>query len=185
MPNLTKIAAWAETIGISRQSAYDAVKRCAIPVEDGKIDPDVANVLYAKHTRARANGKNAAFPAGAGAKNDAKIPAGATATGTGYDISRAAREAAEAEMAQMKLAEMQGKYLLKTEVADVIFEIARALRDGLTNSARRIAAEVASVTSAEACEEVIDRENRALLETMTHSLEAKLQLGDEPEDAGA
>jgi len=185
MPNLTKIAAWAESIGISRQSAYDAVKRCAIPVDDGKIDPDVANVLYAKHTRARANGKNAAFPAGAGAKNGAKIPADAPAAGTGYDISRAAREAAEAEMAKMKLAEMQGKYLLKTEVADVIFEIARALRDGLTNSARRIAAEVASVMSAEECEVVIDRENRALLETMTHSLEAKLQLGDEPEDADA
>jgi hypothetical protein len=185
MPNLTKIAAWAESIGISRQSAYDAVKRCSIPVTDGKLDPDVANVLYARGTRARANGKNAAFPAGAGAKIDAKIPAGATAAGTGYDASRAVREAAEAEMAQMKLAEMQGKYLLKTEVADVIFEIARALRDGLTNSARRIAAEVASVTSAEECEEVIDRENRALLETMTHSLEAKLQLGDEPEDDNA
>lgn len=185
MPNLTKIAVWAESIGIARQSGYDAVKRCAIPVTDGKVDPDVANLLYAKGTRARANGKNAAFPAGAGEKKAAETPAGAAPTGTRYDISRAAREAAEAEMAQMKLAEMQGKYLLKTEVADVIFEIARALRDGLTNSARRIAAEVASVTSAEECEEVIDRENRALLETMTHSLQAKLQLGDDQEDASA
>jgi hypothetical protein len=185
MPNLTTIAAWAKTIGISRQSGYDAVNRCQIPVTDGKLDPDVANFLYAERTRGRANGKKAASPAGAGAKIDAKTPAGAPATGTGYDVSRAAREAAEAEMAQMKLAEMQGKYLLKTEVADVIFEIARALRDGLTNSARRIAAEVASVTSAEECEEVIDRENRALLETMTHSLGAKLHLGAEPEDADA
>jgi hypothetical protein len=178
MPNLTKIAAWAETIGISRQSAYDAVKRCAIPVEEGKIDPDVANVLYAKHTRARTNGKSAAFPAGAGEKNNAKTPAGATATGTGYDVSRAAREAAEASMAEMKLAEMRGMYLLKADVADAIFEIARALRDGLTNSARRIAAEVAAVTTAEECEDVIDREHRALLESMNHSLGAQLQLGD-------
>lgn len=186
MPNLTKIAAWAESIGISRQSGYDAVKRCAIPVEDGKIDPDVANVLYAKHTRARANGKNATFPAGAGAKIDAKTPAAATGDGEfGYDVSRARREAAEAKMSEMKLAEMQGKYLLKSDVADAIFEIARALRDGLTNSARRIAAEVASVASAEECEEVIDRENRALLESMNHSLEAKLQLGAAPEDDDA
>ncbi|MDQ2821947.1 MAG: hypothetical protein M3Y65_16395 [Pseudomonadota bacterium] len=186
MPNLTKIAAWAESIGISRQSGYEAVNRCAIPVTDGKVDPDVANLLYAKGTRARAKGKNATFPAGAGVKNHAKTPAAAAEDGpSGYDVSRARREAAEAEMSQMKLAEMQGKYLLKTDVADAIFEIARALRDGLTNSARRIAAEVASVASVEECEVVIDRENRALLESMNHSLEAKLRLGDEHEDNDA
>jgi hypothetical protein len=182
MPNLTKIAAWAETIGISRQSAYDAVKRCAIPVEDGKIDPDVANVLYAKHTRARANAKNAAFPAGAGEKNGAETPAAAPKKVAGYDTSRAVREEAEARISQMKLAEMEGKYLLKTEVADAVFEITRALRDGLTNCARRIAADVAAFSTADECEAVIEREHRALLESMNHGLASQLQLGGDAED---
>lgn len=176
MPNLTKIADWAASLGISRQSGYDAITRCSIPVTDGKVDPDVANVLYAKHTRARANGKNAASPAGAEGGQGADAPAGAKAKPAGYDTSRARREEAEAKISEMKLAEMQGKYLLKDDVAAVVFEIARALRDGLTNSARRIAADVAALSTGEECEAVVEREHRALLASMNHSLNAKLQL---------
>jgi hypothetical protein len=179
MPNLTKIADWAASLGITRQSGYEAVKRCAIPVTDGQVDPDVANVLYQKHTRARANGKNAAFPAGADANQGADAPAGAKAKPAGYDTSRARREEAEAKISEMKLAEMQGKYLLKEDVANAVFEIARALRDGLTNGARRIAADVAAMTTAAECEAVVEREHRALLESMHHSLSAKLHLADD------
>ena len=178
MPNLTTIADWATTMGISRQSGYDAVKRCAIPVTDGKVDSDYAAHLYQKHTRPRANGQRpgatspgapAASLAGAGgAEHAAKVP--------GYDASRARREAAEAQLAEMKQAEMAGKFLLKEDVQAQVFEIARALRDGLTNCARRIAADVASMSTAGECEDAIDREHRALLESMAHSLGAKLGL---------
>lgn len=172
MPNLTTIADWAKSMNISRQQGYAAVERCAIPVVDGKLDPDVAGVLYKKHTRARANGKTGANHAGAAdAAGAAGGGAGAVA---GYDTSRARREEAEAAIAEMKLAEMMGKYLVKDEVAASVFEIARALRDGLTNSARRIAADVAGLASAEDCEAVIDREHRALLESMTQAINVKL-----------
>lgn len=181
MPNLTKIADWAATLGITRQSGYEAVKRCSIPVTGGQVDPDVANVLYHKHTRARANGKNAAFPAGAEGGQGADAPAAAMAKPAGYDTSRARREEAEAKISEMKLAEMQGKYLLKDDVAAVVFEIARALRDGLTNSARRIAADVAAMSTGAECEAVVEREHRALLESMHHALSARLQLVDHEE----
>lgn len=173
MPNLTTIAEWAKAMNISRQQGYEAVKRCAIPVADGKLDPDVAAVLYHKHTRARANGKRAANSAGAA---DGAGGAGGVATAAGYDNSRARREEAEAAIAEMKLAEMSGKYLVKSEVGAAVFEIARALRDGLTNAARRLAADVAGLASAEECEEVIDREHRALLASMTQSIAMKLSL---------
>lgn len=180
MPNLTKIADWAASIGISRQQGYAAIERCSIPVTDGKLDPDVAGVLYKKHTRARANRKNAASPASAGVDSSADSPAGAPAApaqpGTGYDVSRARREEAEARISEMKLAEMQGKYLDKKAVADAVFEIARALRDGLTNCARRIAADVAAVNTADECEKVIEREHRALLESMEHGLVSQLNI---------
>lgn len=177
MANLTKIAAWAESMGISRQQGYAAITRCSIPVTDGKVDPDVAGLLYKKHTRGRANGKNGAIEASAEGATPA--PSGAAAKGdkkgiAGYDSSRARREEAEAEISEMKLAELQGKYLVKSEVAATAYEIARAMRDGLTNSARRIAADVAGLTSAEDCEEVIDREHRALLDSMTHAIATKL-----------
>ncbi len=175
MPNLTTIAEWAKAMNISRQQGYAAVNRCGIPVVDGKLDPDVAGVLYQKHTRARANGKRSA--------NDAGAPAGAGAA-NGYDNSRARREEAEAAIAEMKLAEMSGKYLVKTEVAAAVFEIARAMRDGLTNASRRIAADVAGLASAGECEEVIDREHRALLVSMTHAIGMKLGAVEAVQDGG-
>lgn len=177
MPNLTTIADWAKSMNISRQQGYEAVKRCAIPVVDGKLDPDVAAVLYQKHTRARANGKRGAGAAGsADAGGTAAAPVGAIA---GYDSSRARREEAEAAIAEMRLAEMEGKFLVKSDVNAAVFEIARALRDGLTNSARRIAADVAGLASAEDCEGVIEREHRALLESMTRSISMKLDVSEE------
>ena len=176
MPNLTTIADWATSLGIARQSGYDAIKRCDIPVVDGKVDPDYATHLYQKHTRPRANGQRkdgiapgapSTSPAGAGgAEPPAKVPS--------YDASRARREAAEAQLAEMKQAEMAGKFLLKDDVQSQLFEIARALRDGLTNCGRRIAADVASLSTAEECEVAIDREHRALLESMSHALGVKL-----------
>lgn len=185
MPNLTTIAEWAATIPISRQSAYDAVKRCEIPVTDGKVDPEYATLLYQRNTRQRANGNrpdplaSAAQPrssAGAGgAESGAKIP--------GYDSSRARREAAEAAKAELQLAEMAGRFLVKAEADSAVFEIARALRDGLTNCARRIAADVAGLADADACEVVIEREHRQLLESLAHSFSEKL--GVDLEEAGA
>lgn len=182
MANLTKIAAWAASIGISRQQGYAALERCSIPVTDGKVDPDVADLLYAKHTRVRANGKNAPFPAGADGDSATELPAGArakTARVAGYDTSRARREEAEAAISEMKQAEMSGKFLVKAEVDAAMFEIARAMRDGLTNCARRIAADVSALSTSAECEEVIEREHRLLLKSMAHTLAARLHVAVE------
>jgi hypothetical protein len=182
MPNLTTVAAWAKLVGISRQSAYEAVARCEIRVTDGKLDSEYATILYRRNTRQRANGNRPdpladgaqpTTPAGAGgAEPSAKVP--------GYDSSRARREAAEAAKAELQLAEMAGKFLLKSDVDSGVFEIARALRDGLMNCARRIAADLAPLSTADECEAVIEREHRQLLESMAHAFGEKLgtDLGD-------
>ena len=179
--NLTTVAEWAKLVGISRQSAYEAVTRCGIPVTDGKLDPDYATHLYQKHTRPRANSQRpapmaneapASTTAGAGGAESevklAKVP--------GYDTSRARREAAEAAAAEIKLAEMSGQFLLKADVDAAVFEATRALRDGLMNCARRIAADVAPLRTAEECEDVIEREMRALLESMAHTFGERLDV---------
>lgn len=179
MSNFTTVAEWAEQIGISRRAAYFAVDRCGIPVTDGKLDPDYATHLYRKNTRQRANGNrpdplaNGAQPgsaAGAGGAGGPESPAKVP----GYDSSRARREAAEAQLAELKLAEQAGQFLVKTEVDAALFEAARALRDGLTNCARRIAADVAAMGTADECEAVIEREHRLLLESLAHGFSEKL-----------
>jgi hypothetical protein len=176
--NLTTVAEWAKLQGISRQSAYDAVTRCSIPVADGKVDPEYATHLYKKHTRPRANGQRPDSmasgaqpntPAGTGGPESVtKVP--------GYDSSRARREAAEAAAAEIKLAEMSGRFLLKDDVDSAVFEAARSLRDGLLNCARRIAADVAPLRTAEECEEVIEREHRILLESLAHAFNERLDV---------
>lgn len=158
------------------------MKRCGIPVDDGKVDPDYASHLYAKNTRQRANGNrpaplaNGAQPgatAGAGGAGGAGGPE-SPAKVPGYDSSRARREAAEATIAELKLAEQAGQFLVKSEVDAAVFEAARALRDGLVNCARRIAADVAGLATADECEAVIEREHRLLLESLAHGFNEKL-----------
>ena len=189
MPNLTTIAEWAKLVGISRQSGYEAVTRCEIPVTDGKVDADYASHLYEKNTRKRAN-SNRSDPLAIEAQPGAAAGAGGTGGKEpkppgipGYDSSRARREAAEATIAEMKLAEQAGKFLVKADVDSAVFEVARALRDGLTNCARRIAADVAPLSTADECEAIIDREHRALLESMVHTFDEKLsiQIEDAPQ----
>lgn len=169
MPNLTTIAKWAETLGISRQQGYSAVNRCGIEVVHGKLDPDAATALYRENTRFRA-GAGSRGNSGADGGEDPANHAGASE----YARQRARRESSEADIAEMKAAEMSGKYLIKADVDAATFEVARALRDGLTNCARRIAADVAGLSSAEDCEVVIDREHRSLLESLARTLESKL-----------
>lgn len=177
MPNLTTIAKWAESLGISRQSGYDAVKRCEIPVTDGQVDAEYATLLYKRNTRQRVKGNSPdpladlALPAaaGAGGAGGAEPPAART---PGYDTSRARREAAEARITEMREAEMAGKFLIKAEVDAAFFTLARALRDGMTNCQRRIAADVAALGTAEECEAVIEREHRALMESLVQEFSA-------------
>lgn len=98
------------------------------------------------------------------------------------DLARTRLMIADANMAEMKEAEMQGKLRKKSEVDGKAFEVARALRDGLTNCARRIAAEVSVLSSADDCEAVIDREHRAMMENMWTQLTNELSVSA-PESA--
>ena len=126
------------------------------------------------------NDRQRAASAGGAARSAPPERAAGATTASGnatYMQAKTAREVYEAKTAQLEYEERVGKFLKKDEVDSAIFEIARALRDGLTNCARRIAADVAALGSAEDCEAVIDREHRALLDSMTHRISSKLGSG--------
>jgi hypothetical protein len=90
---------------------------------------------------------------------------------------RARREEADAQIAEMNAAKMRGAMLMREDVDRAMFEIGRELRDALTSCARRIASEVASMSSAEACETVIDREHRIVLQLLVTSFREKAGAG--------
>lgn len=99
------------------------------------------------------------------------------------DEARTRLMIADANMAEMKEAEMLGKLRKKSEVDSKAFEVARALRDGLTNCARRIAAEVSALGSADDCEAVIDREHRAMMDNLWNQLTNELSVSAPAEAA--
>jgi DNA-binding transcriptional MerR regulator len=92
----------------------------------------------------------------------------------GYTQFRSRREEADAQIAEMNAAKMRGAMLNRSDVDRGMFEIGREMRDLLTACSRRIAAEVASISSAEACESVVDREHRIVLEQLVAAFREKI-----------
>lgn len=176
----------ARDLGVSRQAVHDLVKRSILSKDkDGLIDVEMAKIALLNRVR----------PSGKTTTNLSETPAAESAPPppptdtdekseiTSYHVAKTLREAAEAQIARHKLAEMQGKVVNKSDMDSGIFEIARAIRDGLTNCARRIAADVAGLDTAPACEAVIDREHRALMENMVKQFTDRLNAN--PTEAAA
>ena len=110
-------AQYAEHRGVSRVAVHKAIKDERISTIDGKIDPAVADIQWAANSRARAPSSPAAA-ALSGARPDAASRPAASAPDPGdpgyggmfespddYGVSRARREAAEAELAELVVPE--------------------------------------------------------------------------------
>ena len=178
----------ARELGVSRQAVHDLVKRGILQKSaDGKIDVEKAKLALLNTVRP--SGKTAASLQDftpAATTNPAPTttplaPPAPTAPDqnteiTSYHIAKTLREAAEAQIARLKLAEMQGKFLVKDDFERHLFNAGRMLRDTLTNCARRIGAEVSGLATAEDCENVIDREHRAALASFAQQLRHTLKI---------
>jgi len=196
-PNLLTQAEYARSrkrrglSGGSRESVRKAVdeKRISSFGPGKLVDQALADVQWERNTRTRISpsqgaGTDVGATPGAPvqpeliAGDDPPGGAGQSASNQAADPNymqfRARREQADASMAEMKEAEMRGMMLRRDDVDRAMYEIGRELRDGLTACAHRIASEVASLVSAEACEAVISREHRIVLELLVTSLREKV-----------
>lgn len=156
---------------MSRQAGYAAVRRCGIPVNDGMLDADVATVLYRKRTRARANERRGGEPA---------VPPAATAAaggqgggdddrggGDNYWTSRARREEAEAELAELKLAEQRGELVRAADVRAAYAKLAAGLRESLLQIPARLAAVLAAESDQAKCHDALQLELHQVLAQVT------------------
>jgi hypothetical protein len=179
--------AYARLRGCDEKAVRKAVAEGRISLINGKIDPAVADIQWARNTRARASqaapsanpaqaeiGNSTEPTAPAAAAPGANVATEKAATDPSYMQFRMRREEADAQIAEMNAAKMRGAMLMRDDVDRAMFEVGRELRDTLTACARRIASEVASMTAAEACEEVIDREHRIALQLLVTSCREKL-----------
>ena len=163
-------------LGVARQSINELVKRGVIPIDaDGLIDVELAKAALMARVHPGAKTLAASAPPAA----PPATPADAyesqdNEAGTSYHAAKTLREAAEAQIARLKLAEMRGEVVKKTEVDRAAFDAARALRDGLTNCSRRLGATVAVLTTPDECAAAIEREHRNLLQSWAKTMAVQI-----------
>lgn len=163
MSELT-IPRWGATHGLSKAGSHKAVRRCGIPVVDGKVDPAVADVLYRERTRQRMK------PARSGESVTATASAGSTPAGVSYTEARRRREVAEATTAELRLAELAGTLVLREAVDRMLFLAARVMRDQMLAIAPRLAAPLAAMTDPKAIELRIGDDVRIALHAFARTL---------------
>lgn len=174
-------AEYAKRRGVSEAAVSKAIAKGRISLINGKIDPAVADVQWAQNTRARAKRSAPAAPAAAAPATPiadeagqiplvsaAEMPAaqpGDAPAGGGQDYmqSRARREAADAELAEMALAQKRGE-LIQVRAVELVWSNAlAAAREHLLQVRARLAPLLAIETETFKIEQLLDLEhNKAL-----------------------
>jgi hypothetical protein len=159
-------AEYAAHRGVSAVAVHKAVKAGRISLIEGKIDPAVADIQWAQNTRPRAD----RAPQIAPVQDDrpaVALPILASPVASDdnddYWVSRAKRERAEAAIAEMKRAELEGK-LIRTEVIRAAW--ARKIsssRDALLQIPHRLAPVLAAESDLERIGQLLDEELRQAL----------------------
>lgn len=175
---LITVAAYARRRDCDEKAVRKAIEEgriTAIPQPNGRklIDPEVADIQWAKNTRARADSKRTA---GGGAVDagspllDAETPAsgpdsapGAPAS-PGYADYRAMREKADAEMAVRANLKDAGLLVERAPVQRGMFDVMRAYRDSVMVIGQRAAPRCIGLADSREIEHVIVEETRRALE---------------------
>lgn len=172
--------------GGSRESVRKAVDKQTISVfgEKGLIDPELADVQWVRNTRARMSPQAQAGAAPDLLAGAATVQADAPSTpppaaapaalSNGYTDARARREMADAETSEIQLKKLRGEMLVTADVARAGFEIGRELRDAMEASVNSLASELASISSADACADILRRHNRALQDLLSKCFREKI-----------
>lgn len=174
-------AQYAEHRGVSRAAVHKAIKDERISTIDGKIDPAVADIQWAANSRARAPSSPAAA-ALSGARPDVASRPAASAPDPGdpgyggmfespddYGVSRARREAAEAELAELKLAEQRGNLIQLKAVEAVWSNSCAGMREHLLQIRARLAPLLANESDVFKVEQLLEAEHNAALQLLAGS----------------
>ena len=166
-------AAYARHRGCDEKAVRKAIAERRISLIDGKIDPEVADIQWAKNTRARADSKRTAGTAATDAGSpllDGEMASSSpdSASGTpaspGYADYRAMREKADAEMAVRANLKDAGLLVERAHVQRGTFDVVRAFRDSVMVIVQRAAPRCIGLADSREIEHVIVDEARKALE---------------------
>lgn len=157
----------ARVLGVRRQSVNELVKRGVLRLGgDMRIDLDEARAACASHLRPDAKTAQAVGVDGGGEDQDA----GEDLEALTFQAAKTRRELAEAALAERKLAQLSGELLPREAAERAIFEIGRQVRDGLEVMRRRLAPQLAAMSSVDDCDALLAREHRELLHALSKSM---------------
>ena len=146
MTNIQKLteSGLARELKVSRQAVHDLVKREILSKDSaGLIDVEMAKIALAN--RVRPSGKTATNLVETKASAADKESTDETgATGTSYHVAKTLREAAEAQIACMKLAEMKGQLIRVEAVKSALGSVFSTTRDALLQIPARLSALLAA-----------------------------------------
>lgn len=184
---LLTVSAYARHRGCDEKAVRKAIAENRISHQVGEngrklVDPDVADIQWARNTRARAGSSTATtvpdgddlLPATPGAASDQS--AASTLAPDGYTAARARTELANAGIAELQLAKLRGDVRDVNDIKRGGFDIARELRDAMDSSVNTLAAELAVLDSADACAQVLRRHNRTIQEMLAKGLREKFSM---------
>lgn len=188
---LITIAAYARHRSCDEKAVRKAIEEgriTAIQQPNGRklIDPEVADIQWAKNTRSRADSKRAdpAFSLTGGAaspaaQNAASGPDSGPAA-PGYADYRAIREKADAEMAQRANLKDAGLLVERASTERGVFDVVRSFRDAVMAVGQRAAPKVVGMSDARDIEHTITEETRKALEGFEARLAALLPPKENP-----
>lgn len=90
-----------------------------------------------------------------------------------YAASRARRERADAEAAEIEVAKLRGTLVARDDVDRGAFVAGRELRDALESSINALAAELAPIDNADRIAQILRRHNRTVLDLVVALLREK------------
>lgn len=184
----------ARRLGVSRQAVSDLVRRGILtPDANGRIDEAAARaaILSSVHpTSKTVQAAQASAPAPiapvAAAPAPAVAPAAAPqpeAAATNYHVAKTMREAAEAHIARLKLAEMRGELIRTDAVRAVMSNIFATTREAVLQMPARLAPLLAAESDPAVVQNLLHAELHAALESLANSPAAIEHLSAEPAQA--
>jgi len=159
IPRLTE-SGLARKLGVSRQAVHELVKRGILSKDkDGLIDVELAE--HALMNRVRPSGKTAASLQStpeASPQAPPSQPDGADPEITSYHVAKTLREAAEAQIARLKLAEMQGDLIRVDAIRSALAGMIASTRDSLLQIPARVSPVLAVETDAARVHDMLQAE---------------------------
>ena len=159
--NLINQSEYARHRGVSKVAVGKAIRAGRISLVNGKIDQVVADIQWAANSRARA---------GSGGSEQLTLQAPALPIEVDkpddYVTMRNRREAAEAELAELRLAEEKSQLIRVDAVKAAVSNVFSATRDALLQIPARLGSQLAAVSDAAAAQTMLHSEIHQALQLL-------------------